>query len=114
MLKEVGASGQISLGKRYAGCLYDAVFYPDGRIELVPMKAVPAMQDPAGALTGVVDDGDSRFGSPEVATTARNAEESSRLAAIWEAENKEAIEAYNQRVERDRLAAERLGKLRKT
>ena len=40
MLKEVGDSGQISLGKKYAGQLFDMVFYPDGRVELVPMKAV--------------------------------------------------------------------------
>lgn len=44
MLKEVGASGQISLGKKYAGQLFDMVFAPDGRVELVPMKAVPTVQ----------------------------------------------------------------------
>ena len=43
MLKEVGASGQISLGKKYAGQLFDVVFAPDGRVELVPMKAVPTL-----------------------------------------------------------------------
>jgi uncharacterized membrane protein len=43
MLKEVGASGQISLGKKFAGQLYDAVFHPDGRVELLPMKVVPAV-----------------------------------------------------------------------
>ena len=43
MLKEVGASGQISLGKKYAGQLFDVVFAPDGRVELVPMKAVPTV-----------------------------------------------------------------------
>ena len=53
MLKEVGASGQISLGKKYAGQLFDVVFYPDGRVELVPMKAVPAMQtEPPAATAG--------------------------------------------------------------
>ena len=45
MLKEVGASGQISLGKKYAGQLFDVVFAPDGRVELVPMKAVPTVRD---------------------------------------------------------------------
>ncbi len=44
MLKEVGASGQISIGKKYAGQLFDVVFSPDGRVELVPMKAVPTVQ----------------------------------------------------------------------
>ena len=43
MLKEVGASGQISLGKKYAGQLFDVVFASDGRVELVPMKAVPTV-----------------------------------------------------------------------
>ena len=46
MLKEVGASGQISLGKKYAGQLFDVVFAPDGRVELVPMKAVPTVREP--------------------------------------------------------------------
>jgi hypothetical protein len=32
MLKEVGASGQISLGKKYAGQLYDVQTAPDGTI----------------------------------------------------------------------------------
>ena len=45
MLKEVGTSGQISLGKKYAGQLFDVVFYPDGRVELVPMKAVPTVRE---------------------------------------------------------------------
>lgn len=42
MLKEVGTSGQISLGKKFAGQLYDAVFHPDGRVELLPVKVVSA------------------------------------------------------------------------
>ncbi len=42
MLKEVGASGQISLGKRFAGQLFDVVFHADGRVEMLPMRAVPA------------------------------------------------------------------------
>ena len=41
MLKEVGASGQISLGKKYAGQLFDVQTAPDGTITLQPMKAVP-------------------------------------------------------------------------
>ena len=31
MLKEVGASGQISLGKRFAGQLFEVTFHDDGR-----------------------------------------------------------------------------------
>ncbi|WP_087746923.1 MULTISPECIES: hypothetical protein [unclassified Acidovorax] len=42
MLKEVGASGQISLGKKYAGQLFDVQTAPDGTITLMPVKVVPA------------------------------------------------------------------------
>lgn len=113
MLKEVGASGQISLGKKYAGQLFDVVFYPDGRVELVPMKAVPAVFEtkatsvPSGvqeeASTYRVGDGwltperlAARKAGPE-----RSPEEIERLAAQWEAENKDAIGAYNRRIERE-------------
>ena len=46
MLKEVGASGQISLGKKYAGRLYEVVVHPDDRVELLPMKVVPQTRRP--------------------------------------------------------------------
>ncbi len=55
MLKEVGTSGQISLGKKYAGRLFEVVTHADGRIELLPMKAVPdvtAPDTPVAADTG--------------------------------------------------------------
>ena len=42
MLKEVGASGQISLGKKYAGQLFEVQTAPDGTITLQPVKVVPA------------------------------------------------------------------------
>ena len=57
MLKEVGASGQISLGKKYAGQLFDMVFYPDGRVELVPMKVLPAVQAPAESTHSAANPG---------------------------------------------------------
>ncbi|MDO9259062.1 MAG: hypothetical protein Q7T98_04060 [Polaromonas sp.] len=113
MLKEVGASGQISLGKKYAGQLFDVVFYPDGRVELVPMKAVPAVQDPtdASAHAGVQEEaGSYRVGdgwlTPErlaarKAAQERSPEEIERLAVQWEAENKDTIAAYNRRIERE-------------
>jgi hypothetical protein len=41
MLKEVGASGQISLGKRYAGQLFDMQISADGAMTLTPVKVVP-------------------------------------------------------------------------
>lgn len=113
MLKEVGASGQISLGKKYAGQLFDVVFCPDGRVELVPMKAVPAVQDgtAASAPAGVQEEaGSYRVGdgwlTPErlaarKAAQERSPEEIERLAVQWEAQNKDAIDAYNRRIERE-------------
>jgi hypothetical protein len=41
MLKEVGASGQISLGKKYAGQLFEVETQADGTIVMRPMKVVP-------------------------------------------------------------------------
>lgn len=41
MLKEVGASGQISLGKKYAGQLFEVDVQPDGSIVMRPVKVVP-------------------------------------------------------------------------
>ena len=41
MLKEVGASGQISLGKKYAGQLFDLQTLEDGSIVMRPVKVVP-------------------------------------------------------------------------
>lgn len=113
MLKEVGASGQISLGKKYAGQLFDVVFYPDGRVELVPMKAVPAVQDTTAASAPArvhEEPGAYRVGdgwlTPErlaarKAAQERSPEEIERLAVQWEAENKDTIDAYNRRIERE-------------
>jgi len=44
MLKEVGASGQISLGKKYAGQLFDMQIGADGAMTLTPVKVVPVAQ----------------------------------------------------------------------
>ena len=41
MLKEVGASGQISLGKKYAGQLFDMQISADGSVQLTPVQVVP-------------------------------------------------------------------------
>jgi hypothetical protein len=117
MLKEVGASGQISLGKKYAGQLFDVVFYPDGRVELVPMKAVPTVGEPTAfqypaaapaaphraqeeAATYRVGDG---WLTPErlaarKAAYERTPEDLNAAAGKWVDENKDAIEAMNQRM----------------
>ena len=117
MLKEVGASGQISLGKKYAGQLFDVVFAPDGRVELVPMKAVPTVSESTSfqhskeapstphraqevAATYRVGDG---WLTPErlaarKAAYERTPEEFNAARDKWEEENKDAIEAMNERV----------------
>jgi len=41
MLKMVGASGQLSLGKQYAGRYFEVETQPDGGILLRPMRVTP-------------------------------------------------------------------------
>ena len=112
MLKEVGASGQISLGKKYAGQLFDVVFAPDGRVELVPMKAVPTLHAELSTGAPVVHRVEEtsttyRVGdgwlTPErlalrKAAAQRSPEELDALHGRWEAENKDAIAAMNARI----------------
>ena len=107
MLKEVGASGQISLGKKYAGQLFDMVFYPDGRVELVPMKAVPTVGEPAAQHRVQEDPATYHVGdgwlTPErlaarKAAYERTPEELNAARDKWEEENKDAIEAMNRRI----------------
>lgn len=96
MLKEVGASGQISLGKRYAGQLFEVATQPDGRIVLTPMKAVPAVApDAASAAEHQPPDG----WRPPGGYAGANG---------WSLRNREALEAYARRIEADGTAAEQL------
>lgn len=114
MLKEVGASGQISLGKKYAGQLFDLTVQPDGSIVMQPVKVVPltsvaaippsvqeevAPYHVAGAPAAAGDG----WLTPErlarrAAAAARSPAEQQALNAQWEEENKEAIEAMNKRM----------------
>ena len=137
MLKEVGASGQISLGKKYAGQLFDVVFAPDGRVELVPMKAVPTVGDPAkGAALSFKYPGSSpatqhtvqeatatyRVGdgwltparlAARKAAYDRTPEEMDAARNQWEEENKEAIEAFNERARKIGSMGRRIHEWRK-
>ena len=135
MLKEVGASGQISLGKKFAGRLFDAVFYPDGRIELVPMKAVPTvLGEPLAphAPHAVKNHSESHSVQEEAvayrvgdgwltperlaarkAAYERSPEEVNAAHSQWEEENKDAIEAMNQRVAKIGSMARRIHEWRK-
>ncbi|MDO8441406.1 MAG: hypothetical protein Q7S97_09445 [Polaromonas sp.] len=96
MLKEVGASGQISLGKKFAGRLFDVIVHPDERFELIPMKAVPANRAPESRPV-VVADGWVPPGGYE-------------QCSQWALENRVALEAYAQRIAQDGTAAEQLQK----
>lgn len=130
MLKEVGASGQISLGKKYAGQLFDVVFYPDGRVEMVPMKVVPTVrgspadvalsESPAHSVqqeAAAYRVGDGWL-TPErlaarKAAYARTPEEIESARNQWEAENKEAIEAFNERARKIGSMGRRMHEWRK-
>lgn len=97
MLKEVGTSGQISLGKKYAGQLFDVVVHDDGRFELFPMKVVrqsrPASAQP---LQGVV--------APDNWLPPGGYVQCSQ----WALDNREALTAYAQQIDSEGTAAEQL------
>ena len=105
MLKEVGASGQISLGKKYAGQLFDVQTAPDGTIPLQPVKVVPAplaVQEEPARYTAAADTADGGL-TPErlarrAAAAARSPAEVEAARGQWESENKEAVEAMNERM----------------
>ncbi len=120
MLKEVGASGQISLGKKYAGQLFEVQTAADGTITLMPVKVVPApltaQEEPAHyAATATSGDG---WLTPErlarrAAAAARSPAEMEAARNQWEEENKEAIEAMNQRMAKIGSMARRIHEWRK-
>lgn len=94
MLKEVGASGQISLGKKFAGRLFDVIIHPDERFELIPMKAVPVSRAPEPGSVMVADGWLPPGGYAQ--------------CTQWALDNRVALEAYAQRIARDGTAAEQL------
>jgi hypothetical protein len=94
MLKEVGASGQISLGKRLAGQLFDVVFHADGRIEMLPVRVV-AMVREAAPPQGSVPDGWKPPGGYD-------------NCSPWAMDNRDALEAYAQGIAQHGTAADQL------
>jgi post-segregation antitoxin (ccd killing protein) len=114
MLKEVGASGQISLGKKYAGQLFEVAIQADGSILMQPVKVVPMVQSVAPvALTAleerapytvtpaptVFDDRAARM-ARRAKGAARSPEQAAAAHAHWEEENKDAIAAFNERAKK--------------
>ena len=94
MLEEVGASGQISLGKRFAKQLFRVVFHDDGRVELLPMKVVSQVQPPSPAAVDAVDGWVPPGGYGH--------------CTQWALDNRDALDAYAARIETDGTAAEQL------
>ncbi len=98
MLKEVGASGQISLGKRFAGQLFEVKFHDDGRVEMTPMQAVPVRRPAAGAAAAPT------IASPDAWVPPGGYD----ACNAWALENRQALEAYAQRIQQDGTAAQQL------
>ena len=53
MWKVAGSSGQLALGKKFAGRLFESVFHADGRVELLGVRVVLARQPVADADVSV-------------------------------------------------------------
>ena len=98
MLKEVGASGQISLGKKFAGRLFDVVIHDDERFELFPMKVVPQSRPSAKLL------------EPASATDGWLPPGGYTQCSQWALDNREALTAYAQQIDDEGTAAEQLEK----
>ncbi|QTD46456.1 hypothetical protein [Ottowia testudinis] len=89
MLKEVGASGQISLGKRFAGQLFEMVGHADERVELIPMKLVAS-------------------GRAKVSEPAWLPPGGYTVANAWAMENHQALEDYAAHIAQQGTAAEQM------
>ena len=131
MLKEVGASGQISLGKKYAGQLFDLQTADDGSITMRPVKVVPMTPAPlaqeehavysvptAPASSSNSTQGDGWL-TPErlaqrAAAAARSPAELDAARTTWEEENKDAIEAFNVRARKIGSMARRMHEWRQS
>jgi hypothetical protein len=94
MLKEVGASGQISLGKKYAGRLFDVICHPGDRFELIPVRIV-ATAPPQAPQVVQAPDGWVPPGGYDGGTK-------------WALENRKALEHYARQIEEEGTAAEQL------
>ncbi len=94
MLKEVGASGQISLGKKFAGKLFDVIHHPGDRFELIPVRVVAATPPESPQLVQTPD-GWVPPGGYDGCTQ-------------WALDNRSALEHYARQIDQDGTAAEQL------
>lgn len=93
MLKEVGASGQISLGKKFAGQLFDVQFLDTGAVQMMPVRVVPVSLQMQNTLV-----------KPKPTKQIIDA----RAQEQWQTDNAQAIEAFNHRMELVGSPAKRL------
>ena len=100
MLKEVGASGQISLGKKYAGQLFDLQTAADGSLTLIPVKVVP-MTGPAAVLA-----------PPAVNEEAAPYQAAPQTTRDWALDHATEIAQYNQWVAQREPYAQRVRRWR--
>ena len=94
MLKAVGASGRVSLGKRFAGQWFELICHPDGRVELLPKQIAPVLP---GAERSEEQASDEWL--PPGGYSKCNE---------WALRNRSALEAYARRIDSDGTAAEQL------
>ncbi len=134
MLKEVGTSGQISLGKKYAGQLFDLQTTEDGSLKLTPVKVVPinhiANQTTIHTANHAVNEAQATYAvtprpaqgdgwvTPErlarrTATAARTPTEMDAASTQWENDNKASLEAMKQRMTTVGSLARRIHESRK-
>lgn len=97
MLKEVGTSGQISLGKKYAGQLFEVAVQPDGSIVMNPVKVVPATLTTDGSQESQAKYGVARQGTGQAASIREWANENAANIAQYNAWASQR-EPYSQRV----------------
>lgn len=113
LLKEVGASGQISLGKSFVGKLFNMQKLESGEVRLLPMRAVQDLKaddvaQPATQTEQPTQDAVRSFRRP--AELQALLSERDR----WEQSNAQAIEAFNTRIAEIGSPAMRMHAWRKT
>ena len=94
MLKEVGSSGQISLGKKYAKRLFEVVVHPNDHFELIPVKVVPH----ASTVRARTAKSSGGWLPPGGYTSCNQ----------WALDNRDALVAYADRIAEEGTAAEQL------
>ncbi len=98
MLKEVGASGHISLGKKFAGRLFEVIVRPGDRFELIPVRADADIDAAASSQTPQAVPAPDGWLPPGAYDTCTQ----------WALDNRVALEQYAREVEEAGTAAEQL------